>query len=234
MSIVIEKKFAIEIVYNGLTKSIHVDLEEHVSALIQKAIAAFAITQNPHLLSLYRQDGNVIPENDSVERAGIKKGDILLLRPNAVKGGSTRVNITEDILRTTFQILRDCGRGHTECAVFWSGPANNALVDGVEHPIHERSPFGYEVETNWLTDFCKRLGSSNRSVKVQVHSHPTIAFHSTTDDTWPIVSQPGFLSIVIPTFAMGEPSLKGAWIGRLRADGKWRRARSSVEIVVPA
>jgi hypothetical protein len=234
MSIVIEKKFAVEIVYNGLTKSFHVDPEEHVTALIQMAIAAFAIIQNPHLLSLYRQDGNVIPENDSVERAGIKKGDVLLLRPNAVKGGSTRVNITKDILRTTFQILRDCGRGRTECAVFWSGPANSALVDGVEHPIHERSPFGYEVETNWLTGFCQRLASSNRSVKVQVHTHPTVAFHSLTDDRWPIVSQPGFLSIVIPTFAMGKPSLEGAWIGRLRADGKWRRVSSAVEAIVPA
>lgn len=87
MNVVVEKKFVVEIVYNGVTKPLQVESEEQVTALLQKAIAVFGITQNPHLLSLYRQDGTVVPENESVERAGLKPGEILLLRPNAVKGG---------------------------------------------------------------------------------------------------------------------------------------------------
>ena len=88
------------------------------------------------------------------------------------------------------------------------------------------SPFGYEIDDRWLTDLWKRLAASKQSVKAQVHTHPGEAFHSATDDNWPIVSQEGFLSIVIPDFAAGEISLKNAWIGRLSADGVWCRLGS--------
>jgi uncharacterized protein DUF2604 len=234
MSVMVEKKFVVEIVYNGVTKSVQVEPEQQVTALLQKAITTFGITQQPHLLSLFRQDGSVVPENESVEQAGIKPGEILLLRPNAVKGGGGLLRLSQGIVPATFHILRECGHGECECAVFWTGPSQEELVDGFEHPIHKRSPFGYDVDSNWLTEFWKRLAASGRSVKVQVHTHPGHAFHSATDDEWPIVSQAGFVSIVIPNFAVGEPSLDRAWIGRLQADGKWRRLTSAAEAASPA
>ncbi|OLE13603.1 MAG: hypothetical protein AUG89_04690 [Acidobacteria bacterium 13_1_20CM_4_56_7] len=85
----VEKKFAVEIVYNGITRSLTVQPEEQVTAILARAIALFGITQNPHLLSLFTQEGTVVPENESAERAGLKPEEILLLRPNAVKGGSS-------------------------------------------------------------------------------------------------------------------------------------------------
>src|SRR5216684_5494465 len=151
MTTMVEKKIVVEIVYNGVTKPIQVQPEEQVTALLQRAIAEFHITQNPHLLSLFRQDGSVVPENESVERAGLKPGEILLLRPNAVKGGRGLLRLARDIVQTTFRTLRECGRGECECAVYWTGPAGDDLVDGLEHPIHRRSPFGYEVDDDWLT-----------------------------------------------------------------------------------
>jgi len=115
--------------------------------------------------------------------------------------------------------------------VYWIGPSESNLVNGVEHPIHRRSPFGYEINDHWLTDFWKRLAASKHSVKAQVHTHPGEAFHSATDDNWPIVSQEGFLSIVIPDFATGEISLKNAWIGRLRGDRIWSRLASPEQAI---
>ena len=82
-----ERKFTVEIVYNGVTKPFHVEPHEQVAALLKKAIETFGITQNPHLLSLFRQDGTLVPEHETIERAGLKPGEVLLLRPNAVKGG---------------------------------------------------------------------------------------------------------------------------------------------------
>jgi len=234
MNLTIERKFAVEIVYNGVAKSLHVEPEEQVSALLRKAIAAFGIAQNPHLLSFYREDGSVVPENESVERAGLKPGEILLLRPNAVKGGAGLLRVGEDIVVTTFRILRECGVGRCECAVYWLGPSVDSIVDGVEHPIHERLAFGYAVDDKWLTDFWKRLRALCRSVKAQVHTHPGRAFHSATDDQWPIVSQAGFLSIVIPDFAAGEASLDSAWVGRLRRDGEWEQLASAGQAVTLA
>lgn len=231
MSVIAEKKFAVEVTYNGITKLLQVNPEERVQALLQQAIAAFGITQNPHLLGLFRDNGTELPDNQSVENAGLKPGELLLLRPSVVRGGAGLVRLADGLLNETFRTLRECGRAECECAVFWTGPSNEAVADALEHPLHTRSPFGYEVESNWLTQFWKRLAKSRRSVKVQIHSHPAEAFHSASDDQWPVVSQAGFISIVIPNFASGEPTLLRAWVGRLDADGKWRRLPSASEAV---
>jgi hypothetical protein len=110
-----------------------------------------------------------------------------------------------------------------ECVVYWTGPAGEDLVDRVEHPDHRAGSYGYQIDDRWLTTFSRDLALSQRSVRAQVHTHPGRAFHSETDNRWPIVAQEGFLSIVIPDFAAGEPTLDAAWIGRLEADGRWRR-----------
>ena len=144
------------------------------------------------------------------------------------------MRVRVEILEKSFETLRACGRGECECAVFWTGPQDKDGVDGVEHPVHQRSPYGYDVNDQWLTDLWKRLVVSKQTIKAQVHTHPGAAFHSATDDRWPIVSQPGFLSIVIPDFAMGDVSLKGAWIGRLGEDGTWRRVTPAEEVIALA
>jgi hypothetical protein len=232
MSVTVERKFVVEIVYNGVAKPLQVEPEETVLALLQKAIAVFGITQTPHLLSLFRQDGSVVPENETIERAGLKPCEVLLLRPNAVKGGVGRLRLTGDFVHATFQTLRECGRAESECALYWTGPVAENLVDGIEHPIHSRSPFGYQIDDNWLTEFWRRLATSKRNVKAQIHTHPGAAFHSATDNEWPIVSQAGFISIVVPDFASGNPSLEGTWVGRLEEDGKWRRLSSATDAVL--
>ena len=45
MSISVEKKFEVDVVYNGVTKDVRVEPNEQVTALLQKAIAVFGITQ---------------------------------------------------------------------------------------------------------------------------------------------------------------------------------------------
>jgi hypothetical protein len=96
------------------------------------------------------------------------------------------------------------------------------LVDGQDHPAHRRSPVEYEIDNGWLTRYWFRLARERRAVRAQIHTHPGMAFHSATDDQFPVVSQPGFISIVIPNFAMGTVSFDDAWVGRLEANGRWR------------
>ncbi|MFL6435983.1 MAG: hypothetical protein ACJ71Q_00255 [Terriglobales bacterium] len=226
-----EKKFAIDIAYNGVQRKFHVEPDESIAELLKKAIAAFNITQGPHLLSLYREDGSLVPETATIKGAGLKPDEELILRQNAVKGGGL-LRVAADVLLRSFLEFRRCGKGRTECAVYWIGPPEEDVVDSLEHPTHEISRYGYQIKDRWLTDFSKRLAKSNRSVKAQVHTHPCEAFHSVTDDQWPIVSQAGFVSIVIPNFAAQEPSLQGAWIGRLQADGTWQQLVSAGEAVL--
>lgn len=86
-AVAVEKKFEIQVVYNGVTKAISVESHQQVNAVREKAIHEFRITQNPHLLSFFREDGSEIPDNQSVADAGIRPGELLALRPGAVKGG---------------------------------------------------------------------------------------------------------------------------------------------------
>src|SRR5260370_11990337 len=117
MESVVERKFAVEIIYNGITKKLEVVGEEQVAAMLQKAIAEFHITQNPHLLSLYRQDGSLVPETESVERAGIRPREALLLRPNAVKGGKGLLPLSSDTVPTTFSTFPTSLPPYSELAV---------------------------------------------------------------------------------------------------------------------
>jgi hypothetical protein len=82
------KKITLHVIYNGITREIKANDEEAGSALLAAAIHAFAITQGPHLLSLFRQDGTKVDETLSVEQSHLVTGESLLLRPDAVKGGA--------------------------------------------------------------------------------------------------------------------------------------------------
>ena len=81
------KQFEISIVYNGITKSITVNPEQAVQAVREHAISAFGVTQNPHLLGLFTDQGIELNDTQSVENAGITPGVTLLLRPSAVRAG---------------------------------------------------------------------------------------------------------------------------------------------------
>lgn len=138
------------------------------------------------------------------------------------------------LLTAAFGVLRACGRGREECVVYWTGPVMSPhVVDGQDHPDHRRSPAEYEINDTWLTRYWFRLARERRAIRAQIHTHPGRAFHSATDDQFPVVSQPGFISIVIPNFAMGEVSLEDVWVGRLEQDGRWRAVtvESAIEII---
>jgi hypothetical protein len=57
---------------------------------------------------------------------------------------------------------------------------------------------------------------------VQVHTHPGAAYHSTTDDAFPLIHSPGFLSLVIPRFAQGPIGFGDAFLAEIQPDGGWR------------
>lgn len=134
------------------------------------------------------------------------------------------LHLPASVLEETIHMMAKCGQGQCECVIYWTGPAGDReTVDGWEHPIHRRSPFGYQVDDAWLTRYWFQLARQDRAIRAQVHTHPGSAFHSETDDHWPVVSQPGFVSIVIPNFAMGTIDFMKMWSGILAADGDWEQ-----------
>lgn len=134
----------------------------------------------------------------------------------------TRYRVPEAVLRESFAELRRCGAGRRECQVLWTSPwIDPARVTTVIHPVHHAQGDGFELDGEWLTTFWRELVEGGTGVRVQVHTHPGRAFHSATDDEWPIVHTPGFLSLVIPRFGLGEVGFEGAYLAELGTDGRW-------------
>lgn len=83
----VEKKFEIEILYNGVEKKLKVEEEDTVKQVLERAIQIFG-AQQPHLLALYTATGQELTnESQTVKQAGIRPHDKLLLRPSQVRGG---------------------------------------------------------------------------------------------------------------------------------------------------
>lgn len=56
----------------------------------------------------------------------------------------------------------------------------------------------------------------------QVHSHPTEAYHSTTDDEYPLITLRGGLSAVVPDFGGGGEARLADWAWyRLAGTAEW-------------
>jgi len=77
----------VRVTYNGVVRELAYQPHEQVTALLQRAVHLFGITANAHLLSLFNESGQELPDNESVQAAGVKPGDLLILRQSVVKGG---------------------------------------------------------------------------------------------------------------------------------------------------
>jgi hypothetical protein len=135
---------------------------------------------------------------------------------------SDALRVPASVLDETIETLRQCGKGEYECVVFWvTDWAEPRLVIKSVHPEHHSDFAGYEIDKDWLQKFFLQLAKEKQGVLAQVHTHPQEAFHSPTDDAWPVVSSEGFLSLVIPDFAMRPQPLCGAYLTRITKEGTW-------------
>lgn len=134
-----------------------------------------------------------------------------------------RLQLPAALLDETFAALRHCGAGRRECQVLWVGPwARPETLTALVHPQHTASAVGFQMDEAWLNRFWLDLAARDLGVRVQIHTHPGAAYHSSIDDAFPLIRTPGFLSLVIPQFAQGAAGFDGAYLTRIEADGSWR------------
>jgi hypothetical protein len=227
------RQFRVEVLYDGVKKPFEVRVEEAVKTLLDQVLRAFGPLPNPHTLALYK-DGKELPDNGTIEQAGIRPCDLLLLRPSAVKGGwNSMYTLPRTILEETFEQFRACGCGRRECQSLWlSSWGVPGVLARVVHPEHVSHLGGFVVDETWLNEFWLELGRRNMGVRVQVHTHPSEAFHSSSDDAYPIIHRPGFLSLVIPNFAMGPVGFNDAYLTEIQPDGSWKEVPVASRLVV--
>lgn len=131
------------------------------------------------------------------------------------------VSLPESLLQSVIDVLADCGGGQNECIVYATASVDSPrMADAFIHPQHASSPVSTTVESWELHRVWDDLREAGRKIVLQIHSHPGSAFHSSTDDNFPIIHSVGFLSLVLPSF--GRLGLKGAHLAIYEGDGKWR------------
>lgn len=112
-----------------------------------------------------------------------------------------------DICNATDQQLRQAGTDGNERFILWSGIVceERFLVRTMHSPRQTAyrlsSGLCVRVEADELHRLNVWLYENGERLAVQVHSHPTEAFHSDTDDAYPMVTTLGGLSLVVPDFA---------------------------------
>jgi hypothetical protein len=141
--------------------------------------------------------------------------------------------LPRSILDQTFAHFRGCGCGRRECQVLWTSPWDAPdTITKVVHPEHQAHRAGFVLDDRWLNDFWFRLAQESLGIRIQVHTHPGEAFHSPTDDAFPIIHTIGFLSLVIPNFALGSIGFDDAFLTEIQEDGRWREVAIDERLVL--
>jgi hypothetical protein len=152
-----------------------------------------------------------------------------------------RFVVPSAILDTTLQSLTEAGRNGNEAFVLWSG----VLDDGgtrlrfttATRPEQEpmATPEGLLVVVPGTALTEVNLGCYRRGeiLAGQVHSHPTDAYHSATDNHYPLVTLLGALSVVIPDFARdGRHGIdRWAWY-RLAGPERWNQVNPATTVTL--
>lgn len=110
--------------------------------------------------------------------------------------------------------------GRLECVAYLTSPADDLTrAIGHIHPRHLATSVMTEVDAAELARVWDELAASARSIVCQVHTHPGSAFHSGTDDHYPVVHSKGFLSLVVPRY--GSAGTMGAHLAVYEGAGRW-------------
>lgn len=120
-----------------------------------------------------------------------------------------RFIIPSHVRTSTEEALQSAGRDGYELFVLWTGsvmggdfradyayvPNQSSSREDSELLVHVKGPALFKLN-RWLFEHRQVLAA-------QIHTHPGRAYHSDTDNAFPIVTTLGGLSIVLPDFAAG-------------------------------
>jgi len=138
-----------------------------------------------------------------------------------------RIHVSWEDINRVYEHLRERGRNGVEGVALWCGVAHGDefYIKGTIIPAQTghavEDGLLYTVDGDELHRINVWLYKNKLTLIAQLHSHPGEAFHSATDDAYPIVATFGGISIVIPDFAFGEVSEKNWTVYRLSEQDGW-------------
>lgn len=114
--------------------------------------------------------------------------------------------VPRELVTDAEKALREAGEGGFERFALWSGKIEGDVFIAKSLVVPHQTAYKLEsgVCVQVASDELHRLNlwlfEHRETLAVQIHTHPTDAYHSETDDTYPIATQAGALSIVVPDF----------------------------------
>jgi len=139
-----------------------------------------------------------------------------------------QVNISKRLIDEAQLFLRQVGATGREGMVLWMGRAEGPLFRVTDILIPRQSGLKTKdgvcvvVDADEMHRINVELFTSGLRLIAQVHTHPTDAYHSETDDKYAIATTIGALSLVLPDFAMREFDLTDCAVYRLDKGGGWQ------------
>lgn len=130
-------------------------------------------------------------------------------------------------LAAAYEHMREAGKHHVEGVALFSGKENGDVFQIEKTIIPKQEAMSledgllYSVGGDELHRINVWLYENKMSLIAQIHSHPGRAYHSGTDDAYPIVATVGGLSIVVPDFASGAIDINMCAVYRLQHEKGW-------------
>ena len=140
----------------------------------------------------------------------------------------SKIEVRRTDIEMVYQHLQDFGKDGFEGVALWAGfvEEDKFIVTTTIIPQQKSSQSEdgllYTVDGEELHRINVWLYKNKLSLMLQIHSHPQEAYHSDTDDRYPIVSQFGGLSIVVPNFGFDKFSLESWAVYRLLPSKEWK------------
>lgn len=142
--------------------------------------------------------------------------------------------IPGEVVAATELSLRTAGRRGHESFALWTGTISAPGVLRVEHLFVPRQTAHRSEDGVCVTVSSEELDRLNRwlyaerqVLAVQLHTHPGLAYHSDTDNAYPIVTTLGGLSVVLANFGRSSFGSERTATYRLGAEG-WKRLAQRV------
>ena len=139
----------------------------------------------------------------------------------------TAFEFSRKAIEEAYQFMQEVGERKFESVALFAGTVDGNIARITTAIIPQQSTmktqYGlmYKVEGTELHRINKFLYQSKLLQIAQIHTHPTEAYHSETDDEYAIVSAIGGLSMVVPNFGKSLINHHQWAYYRLSRTGTW-------------
>ncbi len=139
----------------------------------------------------------------------------------------TKIILDITCIESVYQHLRNAGSKGVEGVALFAGSSEGPLFEIKTVIVPKQTGYNienglfYSVDGDELHRINIWLYQNKMTLISQIHSHPGEAYHSDTDDRFPIVAEVGGFSIVVPNFAFDPFTLDSLAVYRLLPGRGW-------------